>query len=1796
VTDPEPVTDDDGNVLGYECPTCGTLKTTATKANKHCSDTEPTTPDAPGTPPSPGAAEAAGDPEKETDESGTDDQRARARAAFMDAIEWFHTNLDQDLPEECEYATPRAYFTEQRSWDETTIDEKLVGYAPPSRTALLDHLMAQGYDRDAILGTGLFWDDLTPIWRGRYVFPYPNTDGQPVYAISRAAGHPADSAGDYGDGPAKYHKIPVSRDDVLVEEPIYGLNTIETGTPLLITEGIADAITAHEAGYPCISPVTTQFKHADRERLLDVLDTHDVPAVYVVQDAERPTSDIGDTDELTVEQVPPGLKGAVATSAYLDAHSERTDAAVAELPRPGLDKVDLDDYLTEWSLTLAPILASAKPASEHPAYEPKEHAIETASGSDRTDRESDETTATSGDESALFDLDIRDVTGMSWDDRGTNPLGHHGDSEHYFVLIEDRDVAYDHKYKVAYTALTYLLCEAGERRADSPNGRLDNEEMLAAWLHAKQQRLIPNDDSIPHRALVAIALGEDCCERDAIEDGWKLPREAYDAALTICRDTENGYGVDPGREPIGRTWSQETDEDDEERSTSVRDVDPTTLDVVVDPQLAWRAAKQTTPDDIREGCMETLALAVTDDGEAWTCPHCEGRVGVVQAVALDRGEIDCCEEPLHDEAYTTAYWHARTGYGAPLPDYVDAETATDNWALVQGAVSELTYHHFSGIESPVTGDGGNDDDVVAVINPCWADSASGERIVAFRSGAFYCREHERVLDPLRFVALEHEIIDHCDAALEGDDFTQTYHIAREQYGAPLPEWKTGAPDHIPVLPDADDLLGEFGTDKSQLDTAREETLAQFRDCAMDPLTAHVLTVLPALGKTTAGVILAEDYPLLYTGPRRELMQEVAEKAQKWGRTWMHLPIFSRYPANPAAVAEALKLVYEEGKHLLRERETLLERIDAPVNDEEDGDDADDLGELRDPETVYPTAESAREDGKNSLSTARREVEAQNREITRAREERRAASDEEDIELDRASCPTANGEHGDAWQLVVQVARMLGHSPKEIHVNDEALFGEELPCQRDGDCEYSIEWERALDPDNPKDILIGHYGHAHVEGARVHKARDEDEHVERTQRVVAIDEFPGDTFDKQFGEEFVDHAAWAAKALCPAIEDRQDIFEQKQELATDETLRAWIDGEATEDNAVFERLDEDLGDMATVAAAVSAAEQCRDTLTESDDEGDTVTALLDALDEVLVLGPEWTTPAIADAHAAIQAAVDDVSYTDNIPGQLVQRIDTDILTPLANTLNSLTDSDRLDTGTLPDRLGSDLTGLIEGAVTAFRDQREGARGLLQAAQTALAGGEDGCRELALHADDGYAHPMAYLLLHGLIADDTDTNIDENTEDEPPSTPTATGTRITTDSFDFGNEDDGTNLTQSRHDRQTILTDRNHRGAIIRNPPAFQDGSPNPVVGLDATGRESLWELAIGCAVETEDIHESPREKRAFLRDVLNMQVVQTSPHIQGYSGPPDSTNFDGPVALVNQIAEEYSASMLRRDTLSATTKPGVITTKKAETAIESRIKSVIGANEHYGDITGSNALGDHNLGIVLGSRHYSDKPVEKWAALAGETVTREGKGVNLDYNCSIGNTFLKHMREDQTLQAILRFGRDEEGAVVFVHTSALADCLPVVADGQVVKTFSENAHAITKAARQYRGERFEISDLVDAVDCSRETVRRTLNEQAALGYLTKHETKEGLANDYETIEEHGAGEVELPDLDDPFTPDGPPERGGESEDDDLHESPITRCYTWNVEVDAADLSTSPRRQSARATLPAPEKIAAGPPPN
>lgn len=345
----------------------------ATDGGTAADDSPEPDPDPPAPPEAPPVPDAAVD---------LDDEGEAVRA-LDDAITWFHRRVDDIINDHTETGehpdrptTAREWFEDDRQFDTETVDEKRLGWVPANcGDQLVEFLLRSGHEKDAILGTGLFNEDLKLLWNGRYVFPYFDRDGRAVYAIARCTGGLGGGGGGYDGHPedfmaGKYTKLAHTKDYVHVEEPIYGLSTIGRDGPVLITEGVADALRAHENGYACLSPVTTQFKNEHLDPLLKHLEDTG-RAVYVVQDSEPAPIDFdGDLEGwgcLAIEQFGAGLKGGIRTAAVL--RQEGVDAYVAELPRLAEEKVDLDDYLAEWADTLAPVLASAKPADQHPAYE-----------------------------------------------------------------------------------------------------------------------------------------------------------------------------------------------------------------------------------------------------------------------------------------------------------------------------------------------------------------------------------------------------------------------------------------------------------------------------------------------------------------------------------------------------------------------------------------------------------------------------------------------------------------------------------------------------------------------------------------------------------------------------------------------------------------------------------------------------------------------------------------------------------------------------------------------------------------------------------------------------------------------------------------------------------------------------------------------------------------------------------------------------------------------------------------------------------------------------------------------------------------------------------------------------------------------------------------------------------------------------------------------------------------------------------------------------------------------------------
>lgn len=233
------------------------------------------------------------------------------------------------------------------------VKESQIGYAPHLfRDGVYVHLRHNGFSHEEIIRSGLVYEVTSPagkpdgrdIFRGRLMFPYL-VAGVPIYFIGRQTDNTPERPGK--DIP-KYKKQTVREGGF--HEPIFGQDSVKPGEPLIITEGITDALIVLQSGYSCISPVTTGFKKEKVPEMVDHCRT--ASAVYIINDNEFSGA---------------GLEGAVRTALAL--HSAGIVNYIGELPRPaGVGKVDMNDFIRGGG-DLAAVLRSACNANDHPALQ-----------------------------------------------------------------------------------------------------------------------------------------------------------------------------------------------------------------------------------------------------------------------------------------------------------------------------------------------------------------------------------------------------------------------------------------------------------------------------------------------------------------------------------------------------------------------------------------------------------------------------------------------------------------------------------------------------------------------------------------------------------------------------------------------------------------------------------------------------------------------------------------------------------------------------------------------------------------------------------------------------------------------------------------------------------------------------------------------------------------------------------------------------------------------------------------------------------------------------------------------------------------------------------------------------------------------------------------------------------------------------------------------------------------------------------------------------------------------------------
>ena len=393
---------------------------------------------------------------------------------------WEKPIIDELLDEEG-YSVKQLLATGLFSPDKTNISKRLHQGEPDSDVDRYrsdkdryEHYEIAGIDLESLLEDASHpleeRDLLKPRWGGRYIFPFyvdaaelaelgelfdfpfdadaidtaaaaipsleafraaPDADPDevqdegegrvPIFAYAREQPlreHPNDTSG------GKYQKPMLNSGGdrlgyVYIHEALYGIDTVEEGEPVVITEGVADAVAAIEAGMPVLSPVAAKLKDTHMEPLDTVLSSNNVETVRVIQDnepssfSETETSLPGDaelgevlreavaqrdawresdattleaeldkiydddvpdseTDDVLVEHGGVG-GGPVAAEVKIDKMSTGLEGAVAveellvgggydvqhgKLPSLATSKIDLDEYLTSGLVDHAPAYPS----------------------------------------------------------------------------------------------------------------------------------------------------------------------------------------------------------------------------------------------------------------------------------------------------------------------------------------------------------------------------------------------------------------------------------------------------------------------------------------------------------------------------------------------------------------------------------------------------------------------------------------------------------------------------------------------------------------------------------------------------------------------------------------------------------------------------------------------------------------------------------------------------------------------------------------------------------------------------------------------------------------------------------------------------------------------------------------------------------------------------------------------------------------------------------------------------------------------------------------------------------------------------------------------------------------------------------------------------------------------------------------------------------------------------------------------------------------------------------------------
>jgi len=279
-------------------------------------------------------------PEEKEAHQAENAERMLCEEIMTSAAWYYHTKLKQG---KFSYLW-NTYFVEAKGISDEMIEKFALGFADGGLYSFLSLIYP---DKD-LIKTGLFRitrTGLVDYFVGRMVYPYWFR-GRVVYFIAREfEGVTPKNKYEYHekeiegkkvlDEPIKFKKLRIHSEKnsyiskTVKNDWLYGLDSIKNSETIIITEGVADCISAIQCGYSCISPVTTIFRKHDHDQLIKYC--KQAKQVIICNDVE-------DNDSGAIGA---GKTGTVLACAGLE-------VSVATLPKDSWSgKIDVNDYVRD---------------------------------------------------------------------------------------------------------------------------------------------------------------------------------------------------------------------------------------------------------------------------------------------------------------------------------------------------------------------------------------------------------------------------------------------------------------------------------------------------------------------------------------------------------------------------------------------------------------------------------------------------------------------------------------------------------------------------------------------------------------------------------------------------------------------------------------------------------------------------------------------------------------------------------------------------------------------------------------------------------------------------------------------------------------------------------------------------------------------------------------------------------------------------------------------------------------------------------------------------------------------------------------------------------------------------------------------------------------------------------------------------------------------------------------------------------------------------------------------------------